>query len=335
VPIKPSSAKEIDSLVADLAADRAATREAAVARLTIIGSRAVERLAAVVVSDAPAHARTAALRALDAIGDARGRMAILDALADPNSGIAAAAALSARRFLHGRHSAETLDRLTQIALDRTRDGSVRAAAVRTVCTLDESTIAPLIDALRGDSDPQVRDASLAPRSVPAGPDAAAMLASAAGGELPTDPAVLREAIVRAGADAPLPALLEIIEAVRAREAREPAAARAAWTTARAAAHVALAMRGSRIALYDLRESLESADARLPVEWIAALSAVGDRTCVEAIAAACARTHDPWWREHLAAAFHTIVRREGLTRRHAVMKRIEKRWPSVISAMAKG
>jgi HEAT repeat protein len=329
VPIKPSSAKEIESLIADLSADRAATREAAIARLTIIGARAVERLATLATSNGPAAARTAALQALDAIGDPRGRTAILDALADPDAAVALAAAVAGRRFLHGRHSAEALDRLTQIALDRTRDRRVRAAAVRAVCTLDEGTIAPLIDALRGDSDPQVRDAA---RGAAAVPDSAAVLMSAAGGELPSDPAVLREAVVRAGANAPLHALLGLVEAVRAREAQEPAAARTGWITVRAAAHVALAMRGSRIGLYDLRESLESADDQLPVEWIAALSAVGDRTCIEAIATACARTRDPWWREHLASAFHTIVRREGLTRRHAVMKKIEKKWPSAISSM---
>ena len=102
--------------------------------------------------------------------------------------------------------------------------------------------------------------------------------------------------------------------------------------ARAAAHVALASRGSRLALYDLRESLESADAPLPVEFLAALSLVGDASCLEAIAAAYARPaasgrgRDDWWRQHLADAFRAIVAREAITRRHAVMKKIEKRWP---------
>jgi hypothetical protein len=34
-------------------------------------------------------------------------------------------------------------------------------------------------------------------------------------------------------------------------------------------------------------------------------------------------------------FREIVAREKLTRRHAVLKRIEKRWPGVIDDMAKG
>jgi len=46
VSIRASSSKQIESLVADLGAARALTRDAAVARLTVIGSRAVERLIA-------------------------------------------------------------------------------------------------------------------------------------------------------------------------------------------------------------------------------------------------------------------------------------------------
>ena len=159
--IRPSSAKEIDALVADLGAGQDATRDAAIARLTIIGARAVERLAAVVGSSASAAARTAALHAIEAIGDPRARTAVLEALADPNAAVAAAAAAAARRYLRGRHGAEALDRLTQTALDRRRSGTVRAAAVLAVGTLDAVTIAPLLAALSDDTDRQVREAALA------------------------------------------------------------------------------------------------------------------------------------------------------------------------------
>ena len=60
-------------------------------------------------------------------------------------------------------------------------------------------------------------------------------------------------------------------------------------------HVALAARGSRIALYDLRESLEAAapatsfSGPLPVDFLAALSTAGDASCLEAVTAAYART----------------------------------------------
>jgi hypothetical protein len=72
-----------------------------------------------------------------------------------------------------------------------------------------------------------------------------------------------------------------------------------------------------------------------VELLAALSLVGDASCLEAVAAAYAksgaagRAQTDWWRQHLTDGFHTIVKRERLTRRHAVMKKIMKRWPSIL------
>jgi hypothetical protein len=49
----------------------------------------------------------------------------------------------------------------------------------------------------------------------------------------------------------------------------------------------------------------------------------------------ARPDDRWWRDHLADAFDAIVKREGVTRRHVVMKRILERWPGagVLVALA--
>jgi hypothetical protein len=121
-----------------------------------------------------------------------------------------------------------------------------------------------------------------------------------------------------------------MERVRDRERSEPDAQRAQWTKLRGRLHAALAARGSRIALYDLRESLEAATAPLPLEFLAALSTAGDASCLEAIAAAYARSNtDAWWRNRLVDVFNAIVKREQLTRRHAVAKKIQRRWGSVI------
>jgi hypothetical protein len=102
--------------------------------------------------------------------------------------------------------------------------------------------------------------------------------------------------------------------------------------ARAATHLALAQRGSRLALYDLRETIESAHDRLPVEFFAAVTAIGDATCLEAIANAYSRARDEWSRRHLGDAFRAIVDREKITKRQAMAKKIEKRWPGVWTAM---
>ncbi len=111
-------------------------------------------------------------------------------------------------------------------------------------------------------------------------------------------------------------------------------------TARAAAHFALAQGGSRLALYDLRETIETAKQPLAVEFLAAVTEIGDATCLEPIAAAHAkaaaggRTRDDWWPRHLAEAFRAIAARERMTRRHAVVKKIEKRWPGLFESLTR-
>ena len=94
----------------------------------------------------------------------------------------------------------------------------------------------------------------------------------------------------------------------------------------AATHLALAQRNSRLALYDLRETIESTRERIPVEFYAAVTVIGDTSCLEALAIAHTRAKDDWSRRQLADAFRAIVGREKLTRGHAVAKKIEKRWP---------
>jgi hypothetical protein len=151
------------------------------------------------------------------------------------------------------------------------------------------------------------------------------LIAAADDGLPEDAEALRRMLGDGAKAAPLPALHRIVERIREREAAEPAGRRGEWIRARGTAHLALAKRSSRLGLYDLREALDSPAAGLPVEFLTALSIVGDASCLEAIAAAHARAADPWWHDHLAETFRAIVARERLTRRHAVMRKIEKRW----------
>ncbi len=97
----------------------------------------------------------------------------------------------------------------------------------------------------------------------------------------------------------------------------------------------LALRGSRLALYDLRESLEGGPVRLPASFLAALHVLGDASCLEPLATVWgAAGADPSadgarWRQQLAAAFKAIAQREKITKRHAQMKRIATRWPGLV------
>ena len=128
----------------------------------------------------------------------------------------------------------------------------------------------------------------------------------------------------------------VVDHLRAVEAREAnPARRAEWRVVRGAIHQALAARGSRLALYDLRDSLMLEEGPLPVAFLAAVEEIGDASCIEPLAAAydaSSRSGDAWWREHVAAAFRAIVQREGLTRRHLVVKRALARWPDATSAL---
>lgn len=338
--IKASSAHQIDALAADLIAGGSVQREVAVARLTVLGARAVERVIAIAESDAPAAARAAAFRTLEGIANPRALDAALRAIASQDAGVASAAIGAARVFIRGLRGASVVDAVTAAALDSGRPDAIRLAALRALMDLEQSTIAPLLTSLASDPSAAIRgEVGLQDRrrGRPTAIDPSEALARAAEQELPDDARALQAAIVSAGNTAALPLLLSIIERVREREAREPQG-RTEWTTARAAAHVALARRGSRIALFDLRESLDAAGGPLPVEFLAALSAVGDASCVEAIAGAYVRSAAPdaaqhdWWRRHLAEAFQTIVRREKLTRRHSTMMRIAKRWPHALNEL---
>jgi HEAT repeat protein len=328
IPRTPTS--PIARLVADLASENGVDREAAVARLTVIGSRAVERLLSIVETEKAPVARIAALRALEAIGDARGLNAIVHAIDDPDADVSVAAIVAARGFLRGAHGPAALDRLTAAALDRDRPDTVRAAAVRAIGDLDRATVKPLLAKLADDPSEPVRAAAALRISRKRALDPAAILAEAAEKGLPDDPGALRNALVDGGATAPLSHLLRIVERIREREQSVPPVQRPEWINARAAAHSALANRDSRIALYDLKESLEGGTP-LPVEFLAALTRIGDTSCLEPIAAAYAHANgDPWWRQHLADLFQAIAKRERITVRHAAMKRIAKRWPGIVA-----
>ena len=333
--IRRSSARRIEALVADLSSLDPVTRDSAIARLTLIGPRAVERL--VGVTQCPsAPARAAALRTLEAIDDPRVLHAALIAIDDPDTTVAMAAIRVARRHLRGQRGAEAVDRLTAIAIGTARAEALRLAALRALGDLGRKTIAPLLRSLVSDPSPAVRAVAAAARSRRRAhaADPGELLENAAERGLPDDAKALHRALALGGGDVAPTILLRIIERLRERESEAPPTARATWSAIRAAAHVALANRASRLALYDLRESLETANHNVPVEFLTALTLIGDASCLNAMASAFARSRDAWFRERLVDVFRAVVKRERLTRRHAVMKKIHKRWPGTFDSVGR-
>jgi HEAT repeat protein len=338
VAIRTSSSKEIDGLIADLASDRALAREAAIARLTVIGTRAVERLVSLVDQrDLSPASRVAALRALEGLSDTRALEPALRAAAGADPDVAVAGVAVIRTFVRGPRGVAAVDGLAAIGLNQAANEATRLEAIDALGELDAATVRPLWKALDSDPNPRVRARALNARQAqshqPARPtmSAAERLASIAEQGLPDDPEFLSRLLTTDGAAASPSHLHRIVERIREREGNEAPVRRVGWTRARGSAHVALAKRSSLLGLYDLREALENATAPLPVEFLAALALIGDASCLEAIAIAHGRAMDRWWREHLADAFRAIVSRKRLTRRHAVLKKIQKRWPAMMTS----
>lgn len=332
--IKRSAGGEIRVLVADLAADNEVRREAAIGRLAVIGTRAVDRIVALLAEPSvSAAAAESALRVLESIGDARALSPALALLESPDGNIGAAAVAVLRTFLHSGHGTDVLDRLVACGVDPRRPDVTRLAALETVAETGDRVITPVWERLRDDPSPAVRQ-----RAAKAAGDLDPLveIEAAAAGVLPDDPDALRALVERTAAAVPLTTLHRLVDLVKSREKKERSAAtRAAWLSARGAVHLALARRESRVALYDLREAIAGASGPLPGSFLAAVTGLGDAASLEAIAGAYERgviAGATEWLEQLKSAFRTVAERERVGRRHPVMRRIEAKWPASAVAL---
>jgi hypothetical protein len=263
-------------------------------------------------------------------GDGRAIVLTRQAIAEGGD-VAIAAASALRRLLQSPHeptATDALDLLIAAALDRAAERRVRLASFEALQDMPDAVRAPVAAALQDDPDPGLKARALdLPRDAAA---ADAAWHDALEGRIPDSPAVLRDAANVRAQTAPPGAVQKMIDAVRAREQSVGTTTRRAeWETVRGALHQALALRGSRVALYDLRETIEQTAEPLPVSFLAALHVIGDQSCLEPLAAAYTRApeREARWRHQLGVAFHAIRVREKVNRRHAVMKRIALRWPA--------
>jgi len=326
MPIKPSASVEVRHLIDALAGDDVIARESAIARLAVVGPRAIEHLLHEFPS-ASAPARLGMLRVFEAAEDPRALALCRISLDDTSHAVQSAAVGAIRSLLASavpNVARDALDALLAVAVDRHRDPEVRAAAIDALHDAPADVRAALEATLSADAD-------LAARARAGGPARRTQTnwADIVAGTLPASPLALKRIVASVRGTAKLMELQRVVDHLRAQEQRETDPdVREEWRAVRGALHQALAARNSRLALYDLRDSLLGAE-RLPVTFLAALEEIGDATCLEPLAAAydaSSRSSDTWWREHVATAFRAIVQREGLTRRHAAMKRVVARWP---------
>lgn len=288
-------------------------RAAAIARLRVIGARALDRLVALARSDAPEVARAAALKAIEGIDDPRSREAALALITDDYPAVAAAAVTATRPWLATDTS--VLDAITALALDKARHAAVRLAALDALAELPRPVIQPVLQQVGNE------DATLASRVK--GDRRASPL---------DHPAGVRDWVAKRGLTAPLSEIHDMIARIRERERDELSGRRRQeWQVARAAAHLALAKRNSRVALYDMRETFDAATTPLPLDLLHAVALIGDASCLEPMARAWeAAGEELWWRDRVAEAARAVVAREKLTSRNAVVKRIRARHPDFLA-----
>src|SRR5688572_1364222 len=326
MPIRPSSSVEIRQLMDALGGADEVKIETAIARLAVIGPRAVEHLLQGFPS-VTGRARAGFLRAFEAAADPRTLPAARSALGDGSAAVQVAAIGAIRALLASPKpdtARDALDALIAVALDTTRIAAVRLAAFDALRDAPPSVSEPVREKLANDPSPEVSARAGAQLR-----ETESAWRDATDGRLPASPTALKKTLISKRTTARLTELQHLVDHLRAQEQRETEAIRREeWRAVRGAVHQALAARNSRLALYDLRDSLLDPD-RLPVAFLAALEEIGDATCLEPLAAAfdaSSRSGDTWWREHVATAFRAIVNREGLTRRHAAVKRTLARWP---------
>lgn len=303
----PRRLGDVDRLIADLAHTDATHRDAAVARLRVLGVRVLPHLTAILDSTAAKaspRARAAALAVLESFDDPRTIALALRALQDEDADVAQAAIGVLRGWLTREDGTRALDAVTAAAMDKRRDGTVRLAALDALSELPPELVAPVRERAPVD-----------------------------GGDRPAldDPAALGAWLGSHGASAPLSSLHAAVTGAREREQADPLTRRRAeWTRMRGAAHLALAHRGSRVAVYDLRESFDRARTPLPADFLAAASRVGDESCLEPMARAWAETKsEPWWRSRLMETAADVVARLKLTGRSATLKRVRAKWPGFV------
>lgn len=295
---------DIDRLIADLQSSDSIRRDAAVARLRILGNRALPRLIDLVAAHESAAVRALALDALEGLDDVRAIDVAFDALRDGNIEVVIAALGVLRRWVAEETGTRLLDAITAITVDRSRDARVRVAALAALSELPEHLVRP------------IRDQAPPPES--AGPSL-------------DDPVQVREWIQAYGADATLSTLHELITRTREREHAESSSRlRSEWLQARGRAHQALAKRDSLVALYDLRETFEAATGALPQSFLSTAAAIGDASCLEPLARAWATAgKDLDWNHQLSTTAATIMRREKLTGRSAAVKKLRANFPGFI------
>jgi hypothetical protein len=298
-----SRANEVDRLIGDLESSDPVRRDASVARLRVLGTRALPRLSTFIAAHDTGSARAHAISALDGIDDPRVIEIAVKALAGPEADTVIAALGVLRSWVAQETGTRLLEAIAAIAVDRGRDARIRVAAIDALADLPEHLVRP------------IREQAPPPE---------------AGGPPLDNPVAAFGWVEAHGGNATLATLHEAIKKFRDSEGRaDTSRGREEWLKARGLAHRMLADRGSRLALYDARETFSAAQAPLPPGFLDAIGRVGDASCLEPLARAWSASRDARWRDQLSGAARQILARSKLGGRNAVVKGIRANWSGFI------
>ena len=298
-----SRPSEVDRLIADLESPDPIRRDASVARLRVLGPRAFPRLARFIGSSSTSGARALAISALDGLEDPHAIDVAFAALGARDIETVVAALNVLRGWVPRESGTRLLEAITAIAVDRERDARVRVAALDALSDLPDDLVRP------------IREQAPPPEE---------------GGPPLDNPVAARDWVEAHGARATLAMLHDAIKSFRDAESRaETTGERSEWLRARGVAHHMLANRGSRLALYDARETLSTATAPLPAGFVETLANLGDASCLDPLARAWSATGDAGWRAQLSDTARRIVTRAKLGGRSAVVKGIRANWSGFI------
>jgi hypothetical protein len=346
MPILPSRAGALQELARRLGSERDAERDAAAARLRLLGERALPVLLRALREGARA-ARLAALQALDGVPPRRALPHVAALAADPEPELAGAAirwiaanagapgvsalasaaghaapevalaAVAALGPLAAAGAPEALDALLGVLLDEARPGALRLAAFEAMPGLGARERRGVLGRLRGTRSRALaaRVEGLLARPGPSKPDdLAAVHRGLAESSDPAQLGRLLDAVARERSPASLPVLRRLLDRIGA-----PKDAGRAHAELAGRIHGLLAAMGSRIALYDLRERLALRPVPAAAALLDAAARVGDASLVPALAALA--TDAPRLLPDCARAFGAIAAREKLRPRSAALRAV--------------
>ncbi|MGE3841803.1 MAG: hypothetical protein AB7I50_09465 [Vicinamibacterales bacterium] len=307
--IKRSASGQVGKLLEHLLGEDVSASETAAARLVILGPRALPHLEGLLGRELGERPLMRVLDVLERMSAPRAAALAAPLLSDAREAIACAAAGVVRKGLASNEPAVAAAAL-QALLATASAASERPAVARVALAALSDLPAPILEPLR-QATPAFHTETATATSGDEDESQRLLrqwIESASASE-PVE--LIRLALEACSRSAPLSLLHAVVERARKLERGQPPVEADAWRNLRGLAHQALGARGSRVALYDLRETMGAQPNHLTIGMLGALSALADRSDLDGVAAAWATATDPSQKLRLEEVGRTLAARHGV------------------------